>query len=155
MTSASSTQIVSRAGSLSLNVDITYRNDNASVVQSVLGDSAIARRVASLAINAASPMGIPSFQEVAGVTIGSFPLLHTLTIFSVPEKLQDEILESISSFSPQLKHLTTYQTIPLSLDFPFWSKLRSLSMNHSSTSDLFNNLVPHLRELETLEGGPL
>jgi F-box-like len=147
--------IVSRSGSLPLDIHISYQNDNAPVVQSVLGDTAIAHRVASLLIDGASPLGIPSFHEVAGVTVGSFPLLHTLTTSSVPGKLRDEILESISNSSPHFKHLATYQTAPLSLNFHFWSKLRSLYLHHRSTSELFNNLVPQLGELEILKGCPL
>jgi polyhydroxyalkanoate synthesis regulator phasin len=147
--------IVSRAGSLPLDVDISYRNDNAPVVQSILGDTAIARRVASLVINGARPYEQLSSHHLAGVTVGSFPLLHTLTISSVPVKKRDEILESISSSSPHLKHLTTYQTIPLSLNFSFWPKLRSLNLDHGSDNKLFNNLIPHLRGLEILKGCPL
>jgi hypothetical protein len=146
--------IVSRAGSLPLDIDISYRNDNVSVVKSVLGDTAIARRIASLTINGEMPYGLLSPQDLPGVTVGSFPLLHTLTIFSVPVKLRDEILESISSSSPHLKHLTTCQTLPLSFNLPFWSKLRSLNLNGTSTSGLLNNLVPHLGELEMLKGCP-
>jgi F-box-like len=146
--------IISRSGSLPLDIHISYRKDNASLVQSVLGDTAIARRVASLSIDGASPLGMPFCHEVAGVTVGSFPLLHTLTISTIPEKLRDEILESISSSSPHLRHLETYQSIPLSLNFHFWPKLRSLNLSRGSTKELFNNLLPHLGELEILEGCP-
>jgi hypothetical protein len=146
--------IVSRAGSLPLDIHIAYRNDNASVVRSVLGDTAIARRIASLAIDASPPTGMGPMHDVAGVTVGSFPLLHTLTVFTVPEKVHKEILGRVPSSSPQLTHLTTHQNISLSLDFSFWSQLRSLNMNRHFTNGLLNSLVPHLAELETLEGCP-
>ena len=147
--------IVGRAGSLPLDVSISYRNENALVVHSVLGDASIARRVASLTIDDADPRGIDPADDVAGVTVGSFPLLHTLTISLASEELQNEILKSISSSSPQLKHLATYHYIPSSLDFPFWSKLRSINLNQGPNKEFLNNLLPYLGEVETLEGCPL
>jgi hypothetical protein len=146
--------IVSRAGSLPLDIHVAYRNDNASMVQYVLGDTAIARRIGSLVIDASDPIGMGPMHDVPGITVGSFPLLHTLALFTVPEKVHEEILERISSSSPHLKHLTTHQNISLSLDSPFWSNLRSLNLSGRSTSGLFNNLIPHLGNLETLEDCP-
>jgi hypothetical protein len=143
--------IVSRTGSLPLDIHIAYRNDNTSVAQSVLGDTAIARRIASLAIDAVA-IGTGPMHDVTGVTVGSFPLLHTLTIFAVPEKLRKKILESISSSSPQIKRLITHQHIHLSPDFPFWSRIRFLNLNRRFIN--LNNLIPHLGELETLEDCP-
>jgi len=69
----------------------------------------------------------------------------------VPEKLENEVF----SASPQLKHLTVYEVNRSSVDFPFWSKLQFLDMKHGLDSKLFNDLIPHLGELEILEGCPL
>ena len=146
--------IVSRAGSVPLDIHVIYRNDNVSVVQSVLGDTAISRRVASLVIETVDSFGTGPVHDVAGVTIGSFPLLHTLTILSASEKLQKEMLETISSSSPQFKHLTIHRTISFSLDFTFWPRLRSLNIHGHSTREKMNGLISHLGELETLEGCP-
>jgi hypothetical protein len=146
--------IVSRAGSLPLDIHLSYRSDNTPVIHSVLGDTSIARRIASLEIDGYSPPEIDSFHEVAGVTIGSFPLLHTLTICSIAEELQHEILESLSRSSPHFRYLKTHRSIASCLDFSFWPKLRSLNLSRGSTEEVFNNLVPHLGELEILGGCP-
>jgi hypothetical protein len=77
-------------------------------------------------------------------------------MLSVPEKLRKELLESISNSSPYLKRLTIHQLVPLSLEYTFWPRLKHLSIGRNlATNTIFNNLIHHLGELETLEGCPM
>jgi hypothetical protein len=136
-----------KAGTVPLDVliDLKLTRENSALMQGLLGHP-YSSRISSISLSC-----IETKEEIAGWTIGRFPVLRTLRCSS----LHEPFVELILSQTNRLESLITSVELSSALSsHPFWKSLRVLRLGDRTQAADFNHVVSGLTHIEDISGIP-